>query len=411
MPYKLLPETPKENMIGVESLHRLPAQVVTGAAAVVPGIFGDVASIPYAGINALTTALGGKDVPYEQSPLGKVLPTTAQHAQNLQSAIPYLKPKNKLEKFVNEVSSDTVSLFLPGGALRSVGLRGTTALRSFATSLGANAAGEAVKDLTGDPKKAAYTKMGIMFFGSLLNKPGINREINNLYHRSDQLLPQNATTNANRLHGELTQLQNRILVGRQPADLAPSERFVIDQSDVILRQIQNGQINVGTLRAALRSLNENLQRFVFEAPNRGARVGARRLALNINHAVNRTLEDYGRTNPEWWQSFRSAQEATATLHQSNFATRFIENNIVGHPLVHGLLGAFGVGLDVATGILPYQMTKILYRIYNSPTLRNHYTRVVSSAAAENAPLMNKEIKKLDAGLQKEQKKQKYRLLD
>jgi hypothetical protein len=255
--------------------------------------------------------------------------------------------------------------------------------------------------------------MGIMFFSSLLNKPGVQREISNLYNRADQLLPQNATVNANRLQNQLNQFRDRILVGRQPRDLAPSETFALDQADTILRQIQNGQANVGTLRSSLRSLNENLQRAVYEAPDQGARVRARSLATNINRHVNETLEDYGRTNPEWWNTFRGAQEAHGTMMQSNFVSRFIENNIVGHPMTHGLMHALGVGIEGAfSALLPYQAIKIGYRIWNSPVLRRHYTRLVSSAASENAPVMNREIKKLDTLLQKEdEKKPKYRILD
>lgn len=409
MAFKLLPEEKEDTALGMESLHRIPAQAAKGAGAFIAGGAGDIASLVHTYVaNPLAKLLGGQDVPYEESQIGKILPTTEQHKKRLEEGIPYLKPKNKVEKFVSDVGEDTISLFLPGKALEKVGLRGTTALKSFATALGANAAGKIVEDLTGDPKKGAYTKMGTMILGSLINKPAINKEIGNLYNKADKLLPKNATVRTSRLEGEMKQLKNKILAGRQPTDLAASEKFVVDQADTILRQVQNGKANVGTLKASLRSLNENLQKAVYEAPSKGARVRAKSLATQINRSVNNTLKDYGRRNPEWWKLQKSANEAYGTVQQSNFISRFIENNISGSPVTHGLAHALGAVGGAITGVLPYQGAKLLYRIYKSPALRTIYARVVASAAAENATIMNKEIKKLDKKMQTEEKEEKVR---
>lgn len=411
MPYNLEPEQPKSTSITKESLHRVPAQATAGAAATLPGIFGDVLSLPYAGVNKLVSSLGGTDVPYEESSIGKLLPTTEMHKKALQEGIPYLKPKNKIESFANDVASDAISLFLPGGSLKKAGLRSTNLARSFATSLGANSAGSFVSDLTGDPEKGAYTKLGSMFLLSALNKPGVQKELGNLYQKADSLLPKNATVNSERLEKQMNDLKNRILNGRQASDLAASEKFVINEADTILRQIEDGQSNVGTLRSAIRSLNENLEKAVYEAPSKSTRTRARKLATQINRNVRETLADYGKQNPEWWKLQQAADQGTATFHQSNFITRFIENNVKHGTVAHGILHALGVGFGTA-GFVPYQSAKTLYQITKSPTLARHYARVVSSAAAENASLMNQEIKSLEEAFEKEKnKKSKYKLED
>lgn len=411
MPYKLEPEIPKDPTFSTESFHRLPAQAVKGTAAALPGIAGDVLSLPYAAVNKLVSSLGGEDVPYEKSALGKAIPTTHTHIRNLEEGIPYLKPKNKVDSFVNDIAQDAVSLAVPGSTLAKAGLRGTSIAKSFLTSVGANSAGSFVADLTGDPEKGAYTKMGAMFLFSALNKPGAQKEIGKLYQQADSLLPQNAKVNAARLESDMNGLKGRILNGRSVGDLAPSEKFVVDEADTILRQIQNGEANVGTLKSALRSLNEKLQKAVFEAPDKSTRVRARKLAKQINKDVNRTLADYGKQNSEWWKAQKSANEGFATLQQSQFITNFIENNVKHGTIAHGLLHTLGVGVGTA-GIIPYQAARLAYRIANSPTLGKHYARVVSSAAAENAPVMRKELQKLDEEVKKEEKKKpRYRLED
>lgn len=425
MPYKLEPEQKKQPSISTDSLHRLPAQAAKGAGATFAGIVGDVLSLPYAGVNKVVKALGGQDVPYEQSLLGKTIPTTQTHIKNLEEGIPYLKPRNKVESFVNDIASDAVSLAIPGsgigkvaklpglsqggGVLGKVGLRGTGPWKSFFTSLGANSAGSFVTDLTGDPSKGAYTKMGAMFLFSSLNKPGAEKEVGKLYQKADELLPKNATVNARRLESDMIGLKNKILNGRTSQDLAASEKFVIDEADKILRQVDMGKSNVGTLRSAVRSLNENLTKMVYEAPDKGTKTRARSLAKQINHSINNTLSDYGKLNPEWWKAHKSATEGFATLSQSNFIKNFIENNVKSGTALHALSHALGAGVGTA-GVVPYQTVKLTYRIANSPTLAKIYARVVSSAAAENAPLMRKELEKLDQELKKEHKKNpRYRI--
>jgi hypothetical protein len=411
MVFKILPEQSKPPSLTKESFHRLPAQAVAGVASTVPGIFGDIGSTinEYIAGPISKAITGKKPVPYEQTLIGKALPTSAKHMENLERAIPYLKPKNKIEKFVRDVSADAISLAIPGAGLTRIGLRAAPPMRNLLISIGANAGGELTSQFTGDEKKGAFTKMGLMFLGSILNKPNVYKEVGKLYQKADDLLPRDAAVNSHRLNTELNGLKNKVLQGRQPADLAPSEKFVIDQADTILRQTETGQVNVNTLKSSLRSLNENLQKFVYEAPDKSIRVRARKMATQINGHVNRTLADYGRTNPEWWKFQKGANQAFGTIQQSQFVTNFINNHFKGNSMTHGLLHALGVPIENA--VAPYQAVKILYRIAKSPELAKIYSRILGSAASENAPIMNKEIKKLDERLQKEKSKNRYRILD
>lgn len=417
MAYKLLPKAPapkKESMLS--EAHRLPAQAASGAFSGLVGLPGTILSAGNEYIaKPITEAITGKKgVSYEDTPLGKILPTSQTIKESTQHVIPYLKPKNKLEEFANNVAEDAATMFVPGTGFAKVGLRGTSALKSLAVSLGANAGGDFVGALTGDDKKAAYTKMGIMFLLSGFTKPTANKEISNLYKQADQLLPQNATVNASHLRGDMNALKNKVMgqrVGGKKV-LAPTEQFVFDEADKVLKQVQGNRASVQALKNSLRSLNENLQKAVYEAPDKGARTRAKNLAKDINRSINATLEDYGKTNPEWWKMHKSASGAFGAMAQSQFISRLIQDNVKGNIVTHGLLHALGVGTGAVGGIVPYQALKILYRMKQSPVLQKHYLRIVGSAAAENFPLMNKELHKLDKELQKEnaKKKNKYKLV-
>lgn len=418
MAFKLLPEetTTGPNGDFKESLHRVPAQALKSVAAAIPGMFGDVASLAdkYIAAPASKAITGKEAAPYEETPLGKILPTTKQHIQNLEQGIPYLKPKNKVEKFIGDVAEDAASLFIPSGSISKIGLRGSSALKSLYTSLGANATEQFVSEFTGDEKKGAQAKMGAMMLLSALNKPAAQKEINALYQKKDQLLPSNASTGSSKIYSDTNRLKTDILQGRSYQDLAPSEKFVVDETDKILRNTHGGQIEIKTLEALKRSLNENLQKFVYEAADKGSKVRARAKAAQINGFIKNTMKDYGTTNPEWWKLQKNADQAYGAIQQSNLISRFIQNHVKGNAALSPLLHFLGVSGGAATGaILPYQAAKIGYRIMKSPELAKHYSRIIGSASAENAVIMNREIKILEDKIKKEEseKENRFRLLD
>lgn len=422
MAFKLLSDSPKESSFNKESIHRLPSQAAAGALSALPGFAGNIGEfINETVARPVTGAITGKrTLPYEETYLGKILPTTATHKKRLEEAIPYLKPKNKIEKFVNDISTDTAELFLPGKVLKA-GKYAMSPLRSLGVSVAANTLGELTHQYTGDEKKAALAKGGTMLMLSLFNKPKAESIASDLYKKAQSILPANAATNATRLETNLNNLKSNILKGRKPRDAAGSEKFVLDEADKVLRQIQNGQVNVNTLVAAKRSLNENLQKFVFESSDKSARAGARKLAKRINGEISGAMEQYGQTNPEWWSQQKSADQAFGAINQSNYISRLLERFTKGRP--EGLAHLFGATGQLATSLVSgpaaiggfsiYQGYKLMHRIIKSPELRKHYAKVLFSSLTENPKIINKEVEDLQNSLEKDRGKKghKYKILD
>ena len=413
MAYKLLPEEKKSSPSLGESALRIPTQMAAKAATSIVGFPGDVASLVNRGAGKISQAITGDEpIPYEETLFSKILPTSHQHQENLERGIPYLKPKTKFERFAGDVAGDTASLVLPGSRFLKA-LKTTPVLKSASISLGANAGKEFVTDITGSEKAGSWAKLGIMFLGGAATKQTATKEISKKYKTAESLLPQGSRLNAVPLENSLNSLKSRVLNGRQIADVAPSEKFVVDEADKILRQISNGTADVSTLQSSLRSLNENLQKAVYDAPNKSVRVRTKKLATQINKDVNNSLREYGKHNPEWWKEYSEANNAFGVVQKSNFITNFIEKNIRGNMVSHGLLHLLGIGATAATGVAPYLGVKLAYQIANSKTLRNHYGKVISAAASEDAPVMNRELDKLDREISKENEKSKnkFRLVD
>lgn len=389
---------------------RIPSQLGSSAVSAALGAPGDVLSL----LNTLAAApitkhvLGKQPVPYEQTPIGKLLPTTETHKKRFQESTGgYLAPQNDYEKFANDILTDTASLFLPGKALTKIaGPQSLNLARSFVTSLGANLAEEGVEQWTRDKGKAGLAKVGSMFLlSTLLGRPKAREFVTDLYKQADAAVPEGATVSAETLSDSLSRLRTKMTQGTQ----APSEKFVVDEIDSVLRHVKDGRIPIDNLRASKRSINEKLSKVLFETPRKSDQARARNLAKTITKQLDNELVRYGRINPQFGKPFEAAEEGFASLAQSNFLSNAIEKNIRYTPLTAHLLDIFGGGIGgtLAAGAVPYQASKLLYQVYKSPTLRRHYMNTLRAAAQQDAPLLNKELKLLDVGLQKEQTKHRF----
>lgn len=407
------PPQQKEGIIS--SALRNPTRVASKLATRAIGLPGDVLSLANQLVaRPLTEKITGKQgLPYEETFLGKAIPTTEQHRKGLEKVGgEYLKPQNRVEEFVDDVIEDTALLFTPGGKVTKSALVTKTPMNFF-KAIGANLGKEAVKDITGNETYGDLAKIGSLFALSLLDKPAATKQLSDLYKTAEAALPKNASTSANRLSSNLQNLENKVSRGRPKANLADSEKFVVDHIDKVKKLIQSGKINVQQAWAQKRSLNEDLMKKLYEIPDKAGQHRAKSLAKNINHYLSEAIGDYGKTNPSFYKPFKNAEEGFGTMARSNIMTRFVEKNLKYSPLTSGLLHAFGgnIGAGAAKSIIPYQVGKIGYRIAKSPTLRKHYLNTLKAAAKEDSAVFNKQLQKLDENLQEEEAKSRYRFVD
>lgn len=351
--------------------------------------------------------LGQKPVEYQETYLGKILPKTSRHAENIKKATGgFFEPKNEYEKFVDDVVQDSVSLLLPFKF--KIPFK-RTAKNALALSLGSNLAGEAAKDFTGSEEYGSAAKMGSLFLLSLMNPQSSRKMVSELYKTAESSIPSGTKVNAVDLSNNLNGLKSKVLAGRSASSLAPSEEFVIQESDKILNLIKNGKIDVESAWAAKRSLNEQLNKVLFSTPDKMAKGRARHLAKQINGELSTVLDDYANVNKTFKNSFIPAEEAYKVISKSNMVEKFVKDNLAHSPATYGLLHLFGgtIGGLASKAVLPYQSAKILYRINKSPTLRKHYAEATKAALIQNSTIFNRELQKLDKGLQQEDKKEEF----
>lgn len=417
------------NAVGqqVKEQARPYARQLVNLTSLVSGLPGDILQLANEVVaRPLTGLITGKEtLPYKETYLGKIIPTSEQNKENLRSINPeYLSPQNEVEAFGDAIIEDTASFFLGRGFTRgkfplsNTISTGKNLLQSFGISLGSNTAGQVVKDFTGDEDIGSYAKLGTGLFLSLINKPAASKYVNQLYDEANKALPKNARHDATNLWRNVNNLADEVSKG----SLAPSEKFVLDETKEILNKIfydpwtGERSLNVGAAQALKRSLNEKLQKFVFENPVKASKSGARKLGSKIVGYLKNFLNDYGETNPAFGNAFSQADEGYGVLQASNKIWNVIKNNVKGSFLTGGLLKLFGVPLGKSAAVAAplYPIGQLAYRVAKSPTLRKYYASVANAALQENIPLVSKEIHKFDKALQEEMSKPqsgKFRVID
>lgn len=419
MPWEFVEEEqsfPQKVQSSGRELGRQIARPIEKTATRLTGLPGDVFSLINQYVARPTSeAITGKSSPYEETALSKILPTTQQQRSSLEKGNEeFFQPKNKVEKFVDDVFEDASLLFVPGGKLiksAKVAGPGMKVTKNLAKSLGANLAGETVTQVSGSEKAGLATKAGMLFLTSILDTPKAAEEIGKLYSQARNALPQNASQSATNLNSRLSKLKTDISRGRPIGNLSNEEKWVIDQIEKVENLSGSGQVLIDQLWAQKGSLNKELSEKIFEGVHRTARKGIRNRAKQINGIIRDTLEEYGKGNPEFLKNFKSADEAFGTLAKSNFVSNWINDNVRHTPLTEGLVQILGIpssAIGLAGGYVPM---KLLYQISKSPTLAKIYGKAMSAAAKEDSIAFNKYFKQLDDGLQKKQSEEKWEFLD
>jgi hypothetical protein len=215
------------------------------------------------------------------------------------------------------------------------------------------------------------------------------------------------------LNNSLNSLSNKILQGRPGSNVAPSEKFVLDEIDKFKSLINNNRINMSSLVAQKRSFNEELQNNLFKLTDKASRTRAKTLAKQISHDVRDTMQEYGKANPEWWKYQSSADEAFGAIEQSNYISRILQKYL--HGKSSALTHLFGVGIPSASahltgpfatsiGVTAYIASKLGHRVLRSKALKTHYAKVIAAAATDNPKIIHKKIDELEQAIKEDEKK-------
>lgn len=323
----------------------------------------------------------------------------------------YTKPKDEFEKNIGETMQD-ISLFaLPGAKHYSIA-------RNIGIPIVANLAKEGIKYSGAGEGKQAVGKIGSMVLLDLLSHRkglGTAKEYaSSLFKKADDAIPKGLSIKSTNLEKSLDSLEHSLKAGGE----RPSTGEALNKIKEIRNEIKNGKIDLKDLVAYRPAINEWIEQYKgFDLAVKPAI--RQKIIHNLNQVkgeVIKAAEEYGsKYNPEYLNLSKSANEAWQAYSQSNKIANFIQKHassklqstgakaLLGAALTGGtglLGGAMGVSAGAAATLgtsLAYKMFKTILRS-KSPTLRNHYFKILEGAAKGNASQVIKNAKALDKEL-------------
>lgn len=315
-----------------------------------------------------------------------------------------LEPKNEWEQKADDLVSDFTALALPLPGMK------LKFLKPALLALGANAASEGVGKIGGTEKQKAYTKIGTILAGSMINPKGAENLSKNLYSQARSARPTDAKVTAKNLTSSVDSLEKQLIKG-DPG--ATSKRKSLGLIKDIKSKIKNNEIDIEELEQFKRDINEARSGLFEEFKvDKVGRKSAKRNLDTVSKYIDNTLKEYGKVNPEWEAFYRPANEVHGAIAQSKRVRNWIGKNMkyIGFPSIAAELGLYHFGSPsmaggaiAGLGVLTAGLgtAEILSRVIKSPALRKHYTNVISGALKEDAIVVRENLRKIDNELRKE----------
>ena len=313
------------------------------------------------------------------------------------------EPQTITEKKAGELTEDFTSLAFPffSGPVKII--------KPLLVSVGAHL-GKEIAGMAGAGKNTQnFIKQGLMVVGSLYNPKGLDKFKDDLYQEARNLRPSDATVTAKNLRSKLENFKKELQLGGS----ARSKEMALKKADEILGKIENDNIQVRELEEFKKTINEAKTELYkdINLTKTGIK-SAKRNLNNVSSIVDKGLEEYGKTNPEWEAFYRPANEAHGAIAESKKVSNLINKNykkfatpglaaLFGATKLVGGLPTAGVGV---AGVAALKTGELIARIMKSPTLSKYYSQVILDALKGNAEGLKDNMKKLDYGLLKEQVK-------
>lgn len=304
----------------------------------------------------------------------------------------YTKPQGKMEEIGDEIFENIVSAALPGQGPRNV-------YKNIAAPIAGVLGKEAVKYLGAGDKSQFLTQLGLNIVIPLMggNAPQYNQE---LWRDLERNVP-NTRANAIAARQRAMDLIHDIEVNGLGS---AGEREVARVAQTFLNNTSNGQMSARQLVGMNRSLNEI-------AGDPTLMRGSRNLLNQIRDMIQTTGKQFERLEPNFYKSWKTANEVHGAIKNSDFIAMGIEK--ASRPLVsegaRALFGAAVHGTAKAAGTLPplyaiYKGVQIITRMGRSPELMRYYTNVLTNSLRGNIAQVSSNLDKLDKALLKEEEK-------
>lgn len=331
------------------------------------------------------TNLGIEKATGQESPLPKDFPGAGAewYRENITKPLTgdYLEPQGNVEKGIDDVVSDFVSLMVPIGPKLGVA-------RSLAAAGIGNAASWITKGFGGSEGSQTGAKIGGMLLASAVKPRLLRTQIKDLYANAEKSIPANASTAANRIENQISSVKKILKHG----DMTPKKKFLAERVASLENKInQDGLIPVRDVWAFKRDFND------FIATRGGAEElkGVEKYLTPFIKTLNDTMHDYGKVNPKFnYKAITQADDIWRGINTHSKVKSFLRNTVTIKNLIVG--GLFGMshphilskGIGAAAALRG--AVEGLEPIFKSNEIKKQYLKTLGSAVIKdkNATLRN-----------------------
>lgn len=307
------------------------------------------------------------------------------------------EPQSPTEEKLGDAASDFAALVFPfPGAIKPS--------RAFFLSSGANAAKEVGNWLGFSPSNQEKLKLGVYGVGAFIHPGATKNFYTKQYKEASKLLPENATVSSNRLVNSLDEIEKELRKG----GVSTADKPALQQIENIRKEMQGAQTPIEGLVSSKKKLG--IERGNIYKQLEGNKPGIKTAKRNIDrvaHALDDSLNEYGKHNPQWSKHYKEANSAFAAAERSKQAmstlAKWIPKLSVGHIGLSHLLGHLVAGSAIGAGaaaasVPTYLAGRTLTRIMRSPPLRKEFYRLYEASLKGELGAAEKSIKYLDKGL-------------
>lgn len=407
--YQIEKPQQKEEESYLSSFGRSLSRTASRSAESILGLPGDLLNLLYDVTEYGAEKIGGRPISpkvresiKDTAPF-KLLPTSESLKQkSIELTKGYTAPKTESEQTADEIAELATLLYSPGkdpkkfmGIAKHIGGNVIKA----GTAVGAK---ELSKGLGATPGQQTAIEMGTLFLTGLFKPKLAEKYASSLYEKAYSSIPKGQTVKTSGLSKLLDKTESELLKG----DKTATKKRVLDSVERLKTKIESGKIAPKELTEFYKDINESLSaKNLFDTTEGLSTTEKKYLRQRydmLRDDIRNTLKEYGKTNPEFYDAWSKANDVSSVTHSSRRAMNYIKKHalkILPTELVLGYFSPSSVALTA--GAIPLiKSGELIYQVSKSPALRKHYTDIFKFALEENAPAMNKSLKKFQKELEK-----------
>lgn len=320
----------------------------------------------------------------------------------------FTKPQDAGEEFADEIVSDFTSSIM-GGPGKTVAAKG---LKTLGQIVLANAAKYGAKEAGSGVLGQNVAKFGTLLTTSMFDPKGAKKYVDSLYKQRDSAIPKGTIIPTSSIINSIESVEQQLTKGIG----TPAKSALKTPLADLKQKVAGGHAEVEELLEIKKNLNEHRAGLIAQNRLSGGKDSAIKKELNLfnelSNGVEKSLEEYGRHNPEFYKLHKMANEAHSGIQESKFISNFVQK--LASPKSTKLRGALEFtdeGLAAAsllfsptaaiTGYAALKGTALAHRFMTNPTLRKFYLGALEGAAKQHGSTVVRNMNKLGDAMDEE----------